>query len=302
MAHNHEGHSHNHTVTNVNNAFLIGIGLNVVFVIVEFVVGFSLSSLSLISDAGHNATDVLSLLLSLFAFRMLKVKATEKYTYGYKKVSILVSLLNAVLLIITTFFIFYEGIQRINAPVVLQGKSISIVAFIGIFINAISAFLFFREKDKDINVKGAYLHLLADALVSLGVVVAGIVIYYTNWFWLDTALSFIIGIIILISTWNLLTDSIRLALDGTPRNIDVQKVKDLISAFPGVSGIHHVHIWPISSSENAMTAHIVIREDDIMLFEKGKHELKHKLEHEKIHHTTFETEINECHDTECRHE
>lgn len=302
MAHNHEGHSHNHTVTNVNNAFLIGIGLNVAFVIVEFVVGFSLSSLSLISDAGHNATDVLSLLLSLFAFRMLKVKATEKYTYGYKKVSILVSLLNAILLIITTAFIFYEGFQRINAPVELQGKSISIVAFIGIFINAVSAFLFFREKDKDINVRGAYLHLLADALVSLGVVVAGIVIYYTNWFWLDTALSFIIGIIILISTWNLLTDSIRLALDGTPRNIDVQKVKDVITAFPGVAGVHHVHIWPISSSENAMTAHIVLSENNILAFEKSKHDLKHKLEHENIHHTTFEIEINECDDKVCSHE
>jgi cobalt-zinc-cadmium efflux system protein len=301
MAHNHEGHSHN-AVTNVNNAFLIGIGLNVAFVIIEFVVGFSLSSLSLISDAGHNATDVLSLLLSLFAFRMLKVKATEKYTYGYKKVSILVSLLNSILLIITTFFIFYEGIQRLNAPVALQGKSISIVAFIGIFINAISAFLFFREKDKDINVKGAYLHLLADALVSLGVVAGGIIIYYTNWFWIDTALSFIIGIIILVSTRNLLAAGIRLALDGTPENINVQKVKDLINAFPGVSGIHHVHIWPISSNENAMTAHIVLKESDILLFEKGKHQLKHKLEHENIHHTTFEIEIYECNDTVCGHE
>lgn len=295
MAHNHEGHNHSHTVTQVNKAFIAGITLNVVFVIVEFTIGISLSSLSLISDAGHNATDVLSLVLSLIAFKMLKVKATEKYTYGYKKATILVSLLNAILLIITTFFIFYEGFRRINAPVSLHGTDISFVAFAGILVNGLSAFLFFRQKENDINVKGAYLHLLADALVSLGVVAAGIVIYYTHWYWVDTALSFVIGIVILASTRRLLADSIRLALDGTPRNIDVQKVKDIILSFSGVIGVDHIHIWPISSTENAMTAHILLNEKDIGLFEKNKPDLRHKLEHENIHHTTFEIEIEMNH-------
>ena len=300
MPHDHSSHDHHHPeITDVNKAFVIGIILNIGFVITELVIGFSTSSLALISDAGHNVTDVFSLLLSLFAFKMMKVKATEKYSYGYKKVSILISLLNALLLIITVGFIFYEGIQRINAPVVLPGKIISFVALLGIFVNGISAWLFFKGKEKDINVKGAYLHLLSDAIVSAGVVIAGIIIYFTHWFWLDTALSFIIGIVILVATWGLLSDSIRLALDGMPKNVDLQKVKELITGFPGVEGLHHVHIWPMSSSENAMTAHLVIQKDRLIPFEKTKHELKHQLLHLNIHHATFETETQPCDDPDC---
>ena len=232
MSHDHSaGHHDQHEVTDVNKAFVIGISLNIAFVIIELVTGFTNASLALISDAGHNAVDVLSLLLSLFAFTMLKVKATEKYSYGYKKVSILVSLLNAIFLIITVGIIFYEGIRRLNAPVLQEGKIISLIAFIGIIVNATSAWLFFKDREKDINVKSAYLHLLSDAMVSAGVVIGGIIIYFTQWFWLDTALSFIIGIVILVSTWRLLTDSLRLALDGTPRNIDTAKSKGIDFTF-----------------------------------------------------------------------
>lgn len=291
--HDHH-HGHHQEITNVTTAFIIGILLNMAFVITELIIGFSSSSLALISDAGHNATDVFSLLLSLFAFKMMKVKASENYTYGYKKLSILTSLLNAILLIITTGIIFYEGIRRINAPVEVQGKIISLVAIIGVAINAISAWLFFKDRDKDINIKGAYLHLLSDALVAFGVVVAGAVIYFTHWFWLDTAISFVIGIIILVATWRLLNDSIRLALDGIPRGIDLAKVKQTILDCKVVTGVHHIHIWPISSNENAMTAHILINPSDIGEFEKIKQTVKHQLAHINIHHVTLEVELQDA--------
>ncbi|MES2004172.1 MAG: cation diffusion facilitator family transporter [Bacteroidota bacterium] len=290
--HDHHGHHHgHHQVTSVNTAFIIGIILNAGFVVVELVLGFSSSSLALISDAGHNATDVFSLLLSLFAFKMMKVKTSDKYTYGYKKLSILTSLLNAILLVITTVVIFYEGFRRINSPVEIQGKMVSLVAFIGIAVNAISAWLFFRNKEKDINIKGAYLHLLSDALVALGVVIAGLVIYFTNWFWLDTVISFAIGIIILLATWNLLNESIRLSLDGIPKDINLEMVKQTILAYEVVKKIYHIHIWPISSSENAMTAHIEVAYKDIIAFNEVKQEIKHKLEHINIHHSTLEIEL-----------
>ncbi len=295
MEHNHADHHHHYReIPNVNRAFIIGILLNSIFVIVEFVAGYIQSSLALISDAGHNLTDVFGLLFALFAFKMMKIKPTEKYSYGFKKISILASLLNAVLLIITTVVIFYEGFNRINHPEELQGKVISSVAFIGIIINALSAFLFFKDRDKDVNIKGAYLHLLSDALVSLGVVVTGIIIYFTNYYWLDTLISFAIGIVILLATWNLLRDSLRLALDGTPRNIDLQKVKDTILSFSEITNVHHIHVWALSSSQNAMTAHLVLKDNDVAKFESAKHKVKHLLEDMNIHHTTFEIESEEC--------
>ena len=294
----HSGHNHHNEVTSVNTAFVIGIILNTGFVLTELVIGFSSSSLALISDAGHNATDVFSLLLSLFAFRMMKIKASEKYTYGYKKLSILSSLINAILLVLTTVFIFYEGFRRMHSPVDIQGKLVSIVALIGVAINAFSAWLFFKDKEKDINSKGAYLHLLSDALVAFAVVIAGLVIYYTHWFWLDTAISFVIGFVILIGTWNLLNDSVRLALDGVPKGIDMEKVKQTILGCKVVTKIHHIHIWAISSRENAMTAHIEISPENITLFDAVKKEIKHQLEHMNIHHATLEIEfqhsISDC--------
>jgi cobalt-zinc-cadmium efflux system protein len=294
MEHNHSEHHHHPEITNINKAFVIGIVLNSLFVITEVSIGYFQSSLALISDALHNLTDVFSLLFSLFAFKMMKVKATENYSYGYKKVSILASLFNAVFLIITTIIIFYEGFSRISHPYVIDGQTISLVAFAGIFVNGISAFLFFKDREKDLNIKGAYLHLLGDTLVSFGVVVGGIIIYFTHWFWLDTMLSFVIGIVILIATWNLLNDSIRSALDGTPRSVDLQKVKETIQSFSEIADVHHIHIWAISSNQNAMTAHIVLKENDVSKFEKVKHKVKHELEHLNIHHTTFELETENC--------
>lgn len=300
MAHDqHEHHHHSHEVTQINTAFWIGISLNTAFLVIEFIVGYYQNSLSLISDAGHNATDVFSLLVSLFAFRLMKTKATQKYTYGYKKASILASLFNAVLLFITVFFIFYEGLQRFNHPVPMHGTVISIVALIGVAINGFSAYLFFKDQKKDINIKGAYLHMLSDAIVSVGVVIGGIVINYTNWFWLDTVLSFLIGFIILKATWGLFTESIKMALDGTPDNIKIEEIRKIILQFAPIKAIHHIHIWPLSSSENALTAHLVLEGTDLMAYENIKNELKHALFHHNIHHVTFELESKPCADHDC---
>jgi len=302
----HEGvgghHHHHHEITNLNKAFVVGIILNTVFVAAEVIVGFSASSLALLSDAGHNATDVFSLLLSMFAFKASKAKATNKYTYGYKRATILNSLINAILLLVVTGAIVWEGIVRLGNPVQIPGVLVSEVAFLGIFVNGVSAFFFFKDKEKDINVKGAYLHLLSDTLVSFGVVVTGVIIYFTKWFWIDTAVSFVIAIMILTSTWQLLTDSIRLALDGVPRNIDIKKVEDAMLKFDEVKSIHHIHIWALSSSENALTAHVVVENSDLTIFEKSKHRIKHTLEHLNIHHSTFEIETVACSEQYCEEE
>ena len=297
MAHSHD---HNHTVTNLNKAFIIGIILNIAFIIVELLAGYYYSSLALYSDAGHNLTDVSGLVISLIAFKLMNVKASNRFTYGYKKASILASLLNAIILLVTVGAIIYGGIHRLKHPQPIQGTAVSIVAFIGIFINGISAWLFFKDKEKDINVKGAYLHLMADAMVSLGVVIAGIMIFYTQWFWIDTAVSFIIAIVVLISTWRLLTDGITLTLDGVPKEINIGEVEETILKFKEIKSVHHIHIWALSSNQNALTAHLMVEDTSLANFEKLKHKIKHELEHLNINHATLEVETITCEDEVCR--
>lgn len=298
MAHDH-AHDHKISQDAVTKAFIIGIILNVAFVITETVAGLRFNSLALISDAGHNLTDVSSLLISLFALKMIAAKATDKFTYGYKKASILASLLNAILLLITVVVIIYEGIRRAGEPRHVSGNVISLVAVAGIFVNGISAMLFFRNKEKDINVKGAYLHLMTDALVSLGVVAAGLIINYTSWFWIDTVISFIIAFIILIATWRLLKASLRLAMDGIPENVDPAAVKKAIMQFDHVTDVHHLHIWAMSSSHNALTAHVVTDLHDINSFSETKKEIRHALEHLNITHATIEAEAVACAGAAC---
>ena len=286
-------HSHHHPVEpkNMNTAYVVGIFLNLAFVIIEAVAGIWQNSMALLSDAGHNLADVGSLALSLLAFKMLKIKSTKNYTYGYRKTSILVSLLNSVILLISVGIIIFAAIQRLIHPQPLKGLTISIIAAIGIAINFISAQMFFKNKEHDINVKAAYLHLISDAVISLGIVVAGIAIYYSKWFWLDPAISIVIALIILVSTWQLLKASLRLSLDGVPPNIGLTNIENLAMKIDGVKNIHHIHIWAMSTTENALTAHLVLDQATTYLQEqKIKDELKHLLEHENIHHVTFETE------------
>jgi cobalt-zinc-cadmium efflux system protein len=309
--HTHEDHDHHHgfghhhhpvNIKDVNRAFVIGIVLNFLFVIIEVVVGLSIDSLSLLSDAGHNLADVASLAMSLIAIRLLKVKPTEKYTYGYKKTTILVALLNAAILLLSLGAIGWEALHRIMDPVPLPGKTISIVAAIGIAVNAVTALLFLRSKDSDLNVRSAFLHLLSDAIVSAGLVVGGILIFYTHLYRIDAILSLLVAIIILFSTWQLLRDSLRLSLDGVPEGIELKKIRETVDKITGVKDFHHIHIWAISTTENALTAHLVVAPNsDMNTIERLKHKIKHELLHQNIQHATLEIELEDapCEEPDC---
>lgn len=287
-SHNHEHHSVD--LKNLNKAFYIGIGLNISFVVIEAVCGWYFDSLALLSDAGHNLSDVASLILSLVAFKMLKKKATEQFTYGYRKATILASLINAILLFFAVGFIIYEAIGRFFNPEPLSGKMVAIVAFVGIIINGATAWLFMKDKENDLNIKGAYLHMLYDALVSVAVVIGGIIIFYTSWFWVDAVLSIIVALVIIFGTWSLLTKSLKLSLDGVPENINIQNIKYEISKISGVEDFQHIHIWALSTTENALTGHL--RVSDKLSSEQVellKNKVKHELEHLNIQHSTLET-------------
>lgn len=237
MGHSHDhGHHHDHTpkLDHLNTAFIVGIVLNSAFVIVEAIVGFAQHSLSLLTDAGHNLSDVASLALALLAFKLSKVRASNTYTYGYRRSTIVVSLLNAVILVAAVAIIAYEAVLRIGHPESISGMTVAWVAFAGIAVNGITAWLFMKDKEKDLNVKGAYMHMAIDALVSLGVVVSGIIIYFTKWYWIDSAVSLIITVVIITGTWQLLKDSIRLEFDGVPKQVDVDTVKTELLKAQGV--------------------------------------------------------------------
>jgi cobalt-zinc-cadmium efflux system protein len=302
--HSHAGHHHHHVsaADAANSAFIAGIVLNSAYVIVQAVAGFMTNSMALLSDAGHNLSDVASLILSLLAFRLAKVKPTDSFTYGYKKTTILAALTNAVVLLVTIGMLGYESVNRLLHPVKVEGGIVAIVAGIGIAINLGSALLFFRNKDHDLNTKGAYLHLLTDALVSMGVVVAGIVIKYTNWYWLDGAVSITVLLVILVGTWSLLTDSLRLSLDAVPANVDLSKIEAVITKIAGVESLHHVHIWAMSTTENALTTHLVLN-DKLTFDQKMKlvGKIKHELLHNNIQHATIELESADmpCEDADC---
>ncbi len=303
--HHHHHHHHHHGVSAAdvaNRAFIIGIMLNGAYVIVQVVAGILTHSMALLSDAGHNLGDVASLALSLMAFRLARVKPTHSFTYGYKKTTILAALTNAVVLLITIGILGYESVHRVFHPEVIQGGVVALVAGIGIVINLASAFLFFRNKDHDLNTKGAYLHLLTDALVSLGVVAAGLVIKFTNWYWLDGVVSIVVLIVILFGTWSLLTASFRMSMDAVPENIDASFIESLILNIEGVENIHHMHIWSMSTTENALTAHLVLSEQ-LSFDEKMKlvQHIKHELLHHKVHHATIELEsaLIPCEDNDC---
>lgn len=285
------GHSHSHAVEinkSNKNVFLIGIGLNIIFVLAEVIAGVMYNSMALLTDAGHNLSDVASLGISLVAFWMAKKKSSAVYTYGYKKTTVLAALINAVVLLIAIGILGYESFTRLFAPEPVEGSVIAWVAGLGIIVNSVSAFLFFKQKH-ELNSKAAYLHLLADALVSLGVVIAGIIISYTHLYWLDPAIGLVIMVVILISTWGLLRDSFKMTIDAVPAGIELNKIKAVIKSVPHVQHVHHVHVWPLSTTENALTAHVVI-DEELPFDQKLKviDAIKHELAHNHIHHSTIE--------------
>ncbi|MEZ0487776.1 cation diffusion facilitator family transporter [Fibrella aquatica] len=290
--HNHaHDHSHAHTprVTTITRTLLLGVVLNSAYVVLEFVMGLQTKSLALVADAGHNLSDVATLLLSLLAFRLARVKSNQRFTYGLRKSTVLASLINAVLLLLAVGGILIESIQRFRHPEPVAGNVVAWVAGLGILVNAGSALLFFRQKDHDLNMKGAYLHLLTDALVSVGVVASGLLIGYTGWIWLDPAIGIVVALVILSGTWSLLSDSLRLTLDGVPVGIELAEVQKIVAAVPGVRSVDHVHIWAMSTTENALTAHLTVAPDltknQIVIVKK---EVRHELEHLGIDHATLE--------------
>jgi cobalt-zinc-cadmium efflux system protein len=287
-AHSHAGHNHgvpaDHTM-----AFTVAVLLNTLFVVIEFAYGYTANSTALMADAGHNLSDVLGLLLAWGAAILAKRSPSARYTYGLRSTSILAALGNAVLLLLACGAIAFESVQRFSAPPAVAGMTVTLVALAGIAVNGISAWLFVKGSKGDLNIRGAYLHLMADAAVSLGVVVAGLAMIFTGWYWLDPVFSLVIVGVIVVGTWGLLKESVLLALNAVPPSIEIEPIAAYLRHRPGVSDIHDLHIWGMSTTESALTVHLVMPDgypgdafmDQVML------DLKAEF---SIHHSTLQIE------------
>lgn len=287
-----KNHSHNHNhIPNFNKAFAIGIALNVIYIIVEFTYGLAINSMALIADAGHNLSDVLGLLLAWIASHLAQSIPTRTRTYGLRKSTILAALFNAVILLIAVGAITVEAIRKFTEPEPVAGNIIMIVAGIGVFINTITTLLFIRGRKKDLNIKGAFLHMAADAAVSLGVVIAGLTISLTNWYWIDPVISLIIVVVITAGTWGLLKESFLLSMDAVPKNIDVDAVMNYLKSVTGVTEVHDLHIWAMSTTETALTAHLVMPQshNDDLFLKRVCSQLHEKF---GIEHSTIQIEKN----------
>ena len=302
MAHNHDhdhdhsghshscGHHHHGDPNNHGRAFVIAIALNTFFVMVEFVFGFMANSTALVADAGHNLSDVLGLILAWSAAILGRKAPNERYTYGLRSTSILAALANAMFLLVTCGAIAWEAVQRFSHPPAVVGLTVTLVAAVGIIVNGLSAWLFMKDSKGDLNIRGAYLHMATDAAVSLGVVVTGIVMIYTGWYWLDPIASLIIIAVIVFGTWSFLRESVQLALSAVPANIEVGGIDAYLRQCPGVTDIHDLHIWGMSTTENALTVHLVMPNgypgdtymDEIMQTLKVRF---------SVHHSTLQIEL-----------
>ncbi len=286
-----------HGAANVSftSAFAIGVALNLAFVVIEAGFGFFAHSLALIADAGHNMSDVLGLLLAWCAATLSRRAPTERRTYGWKSSSILAALFNGILLLVSVGAIAWEAVRRLPNPPDVAGKTIIWVSAIGIVINTATALMFFSGRKHDLNIRGAFMHMAADAVVSLGVVLAGWAILVTGIRWIDPAVSLVIAAVIVWGTWSLLRDSINLALHGVPEGIEIAEVRAYLTSLPHVTAVHDLHVWPMSTTETALTAHLVrdVDDCDCSLLDKAAKDL---LVQFQIHHATlqFETIEHEC--------
>lgn len=290
-------HSHNHDVTNYNRSFALGVTLNIIFVIIEVIYGIGADSMALIADAGHNLSDVMSLLLAWGANRLATKNPTSYRTYGFRRVTILASLISAVLLLVALGGITYETLERLFKPQAVDASTVIIVAAIGVVINTATALLFIKGQKHDLNIRAAYLHMAADAGISLGVVIAGIAILFTGWLWLDPVISLFIVIVILISTWSLLKESINLSIDAVPQGIDIVGIENYLSTLNNVTSIHDLHVWALSTTEVALTVHLVTIDSSInnSFLEEIQHYLHDNFE---VEHSTIQiesaTDDNSC--------
>lgn len=300
--HEHHGlhhHHHTHAIEKLSTIYIIAVALNLAFVIVEAVAGFVGNSIGLLSDAGHNLSDVFSLLLAMIALKLASSHATKRFTYGHRKASVLISLLNAIILLVAVGAIIVESIEKFFNPTEVNGTLIIWTAAVGIVINGLTAWALSRQQKHDINTRGAFLHMLADTLVSVGVVVSGIVIKYTGWTVVDPIIGLVIAVVILVSTWDLLSESLRMSTDAVPEGFDVDDITKKIEAVDGVLNVHHMHIWAISTTETALTCHIVIPEATML--EEVTDRIKELLDSVGIHHSTLELETSSshCHAHDC---
>lgn len=295
----HHRHHHHAAPKSIGKLFAIGVALNVLYIIIEASYGLIVHSMALLSDAGHNLSDVLGLLLSWGAIYLTTKRPTRFRTYGYRKSSILAAFLNAVMLFIAIGAIAIEAIQRFTSHERIDGWTMIIVAGIGVIINGVTALFFIRGSSHDLNIKGAFLHMAADAAVSVGVVISGIIILYTGLYWIDSVMSLIIVVVIFVGTWRLFKDSLDLMLDSVPADIDTLAVEKYLLALPSVESVHDLHIWAMSSSQNALTVHLVRNAktvDDNFTQSVADGLLKNF----HIHHTTIQYETGSVQD--CGHD
>jgi cobalt-zinc-cadmium efflux system protein len=299
--HHHHGHGHSHAPASFGRAFAIGITLNAGFVILEVVYGVFAHSLALVADAGHNLSDVFGLLLAWGAIAWARRRPTARHTYGWRRSSVLAALCNAVFLLVSVGIIGWEALRRLREPVAVEAHTMIWVSVAGIAVNTITALMFMAGRKGDLNIRAAFLHMTADAVISAGVVVAGIVISFTGWLWLDPAVSLVLVGVIVAGTWGLLRDSVNLSLDAVPSGIDVAEVREYLARLPAVVDVHHLHVWGLSTSEAALTAHLVLAAEatDNQLLCSIEHELEERF---NIGHATIQFEAAgqpECQNREC---
>ncbi len=289
--HDHDHGHHHHVPDSFGRAFAIGIALNTGFVVAEVLFGFLSNSVALLADAGHNFSDVLGLVVAWTATVLARRPPTSRFTYGLRGSSILAALFNAVFLMLAIGAISWEAVQRLKAPEPVAGTTVMVVAAAGVVVNGLTAWLFASGSKGDINLRGAFLHMLSDAIVSAGVIVAGLVILMTGWLWLDPVVSLVINAVIILGTWGLLRDSLQMSVAAVPPGIDPLKVRHFLEARAGVSAIHDLHIWPMSTTETALTCHLVMpsgHPGDAFL-----HDLCRELaERFKIGHPTLQIEVD----------
>jgi cobalt-zinc-cadmium efflux system protein len=256
-AHKHGALGHVHAPANFGKAFAVGVALNGAFVILEVVYGLASNSVSLLADAGHNLSDALGLGVAWAAVILAKRKPTKRFTFGLGGTSILAALFNAVFLLLVVGGLTWEAVQRFWEPEVVAGKTVMIIAACGIVLNGFCAWLFASGRKGDLNVRGAFMHMAADALVSLGVVIGGLIILFTGWAWVDPVMSLVINLVIVGGTWSLLTGSLTMTLNAVPAHVDMDKVSELLLDVPGVTDIHDLHVWSLSTRDTALTCHLV---------------------------------------------